>query len=473
MRILKTILTLVLVLMTIAACGSSGGTGQQGGAATTPQSAATTAPQGQGAATTAPQDAATTAPQAPPAASGEVVEVTFGFHDTQVERPWYTAQIDAANKLLAPKNIRIKGAPIAGDWPQYHQKFLAQLAAGRSPDILNIAESEMPDIIAKGQALDITDYVNGLDKSKYFETTFNSAGFKDGKYFGLPSSLYYLVMYYNKDLFDKAGVSYPSTDWNNAPTFEQVAEMASKLTSGEGGNKVFGIAAGPYMGYMGMYAKANGGTGVYNADHSCALTEPAAVEVYNWFERLLRTDKSMPTPQDQAVIGGFDLFKAGRIGMFIDGNWFQPPMNEIKDFKVGIAALPRGKGEAFTTMFVNNWFVSKGTKNPEAAVQALDALFSQEGWEALAAKAGGGVPVHREVYDAYKDQLLGQQFTAEDRQAFVGAIDHVVPVPYDEKYAEVDNKVNATLSEWLSGKIPAQQYAERVCSTLNAAYGKQ
>jgi ABC-type glycerol-3-phosphate transport system substrate-binding protein len=458
MRIMRMISAFVLVLMILAACGASGGTSQPGAASGSPE-----------AASTAPQGAASTAAQT----SGEVVEVTFGFHDTQVERPWYTAQIDAANKLLAPKNIRIKGVPIPGDWSQYHQKFLAQLAAGRAPDILNIAESEMPDIITKGQALEITDYVNQLDKSKYFESTFQSAGAQDGKYFGLPSSLYYLVMYFNKDLFDKAGVPYPSQDWNNAWTFEQTADAAKQLTQGEGGNKTFGFAAGPYMGYMGMYSKANGGTGVYNADHSCALTEPAAIEVYKWFDTLLRVDKSMPTPQDQAVIGGFDLFKAGRIGMFVDGNWFQPPMNEINNFKVGIAALPRGKGDAFTTMFVNNWFISKGTKNPEAAIAALDALFSKESWEALAEQGGGGIPVHREVYEAYKDKLLGPQFTAEDRQAFVEAIDHVLALPYDEKYAEVDNKVNATLSEWLSGDITSEQYAERVCSTLNAAYGKQ
>jgi len=465
MRTLRSFLAIVLVLITLAACGSTGGT--------TTQAGTTAAPSGGAGQTAAAEAANTPAPQA--AASGEMVEITFAYHDTQVEKPWYTSQIDAANKLLESqgKNVRITGVGIPGNWPEYHQKFLAQLAAGRSPDILNIAESEMPDIINKGQALDITANVKELDPSKYFESTFKSAGFQNDKYYGLPSSLYYLVMYYNKDLFDKAGVPYPSTDWNNSITFDQAAETAKKLTQGEGGNKTWGIAAGPYMGYMGMYARTNGGKGVYNEDKSCALNQPEAMAAYQWFERMLRTDKSMPTPQDQAVIGGFDLFKAGRIAMFVDGNWFQPPMNEIKDFNVGIAALPSAKGQALTTMFVNNWFISKGTKHPQESWEALKALFSEEAWRALAEQAGGGVPVHRTIYEEYKSELLGPQFGPEDQKAFVDAIDHVIPVPYDEKYAEIDNKVNATLSEWLDGTISHEEYAQRVCQTVNEAWGKQ
>lgn len=127
--------------------------------------------------------------------------------------------------------------------------------------------------------------------------------------------------------------------------------------------------------------------------------------------------------------------------------------NEITDFKVGIAALPSAKGQALTTMFVNNWFISKGTKYPQESWEALKALFSEEAWRALAENAGGGVPVSQAIYEEYKIELLSPQFGPEDQKAFVDAIDHVIPVSYDEKYAEIDNKVNATLSEWLDGKI--------------------
>lgn len=404
-----------------------------------------------------------------------VVEITFAYHDTVVETPWYLAQIETANGVLEREglNIRIVGVPVPGSWVEYHQKFLAQLAAGRSPDIWNIAESEMPSIIEGGQALDLTPYLEGFDTSAYFESTFKSAGYKDGRYYGLPSSLYYLVMYYNKDLFDQAGLEYPSADWEDPITFDELRDLALQLTQGEGGDKIWGLYVVPYMGYAGMYARANGGTGVAYEDKTCALTEPESLEMYNWFDTVLREDKSVPTPQDQAVIGGFDLFKAGRIAMFIDGNWFQPVFNEITDFRVGIAALPAGKsGTAYTTMFVNNWFISGGTQHEAEAWEALKALFSLESWTALAELSGGGVPIHREVYNAFVDRLLAEQFDEADRQAFVGAIDHVIPVPYDEHYAEIDNEVNMTISEWLNGEISAEEYAQRVCDTWNETWGK-
>jgi len=208
-------------------------------------------------------------------------------------------------------------------------------------------------------------------------------------------------------------------------------------------------------------------------DKTCALTEPASLEVYNWFDGVYRIDKSAPTPQDQAVIRGFELFKTGRIAMYIDGNWFQPQFNAIEDFEIGIASLPAGSsGNAYTMMFVNNWFISKGSKHQSEAWEALKALFSQESWTALAELSAGGIPIHRDVYETFHDQWLGPQYADDDRRAFLDAIEHGMTMPYDEHYAEIDNEVNQTLSEWLNGDITAEAYAQRVCETWNEAWGK-
>ena len=80
--------------------------------------------------------------------------------------------------------------------------------------------------------------------------------------------------------------------------------------------------------------------------------------------------------------------------------------------------------------------------------------------------------MHRDVYEAFQDQWLGPQFTEEDKRGFANGIDHALSVPYDEHYAEIDNEVNQTLSEWLNGDITAEAYAQRVCETWNEAWGK-
>lgn len=403
-------------------------------------------------------------------AKGEPVELTFAMNALAPEIPGWTAQVDAANKQLASKNIKIKIQKIpAAGWGEYYQKVVAQIAAGRSPDIGRIAESFMPQLIAKGQVLDITSTVSEMDMKNYYEAPFKSSAYRDGKYYGIPSGTYNMVMYYNKDMFDKAGLKYPSSDWDNAITFEQVREYARKLTEGEGGAKKFGFSAGPFMAFIGMYSMSNGGKNVFDENGKCALTQPQSLEVYRWFDAMLRTDRSQPRPTDTKVVSALDMFKSGRLAMMVDGTWSHAPIKDIKSFKVGIAAVPSGKGKAYSSQFVDSWVVWKGTKHPTEAAEALKALNSKEALDALAATGVGGTPIQKQTLSELKDKMIGTQFGPQDQAAFMGALEHGLSVPYNESYQEIDDKVNASMDEWLLGKISPEQFAEKVCGIVNAA----
>ena len=182
------------------------------------------------------------------------VEITFSVMNSTNELHGWTAMVEAANKKLAAEgsNVSIKIVKeAAADWPEYYQKIVTQMAAGKAPDIARIANSFMPTVVNKGQAVDITSYVEkDLNLEDYFEESLKGANYVDGKYYGLPSGIYYMLMYYNKDLFDAAGLPYPSTDWNSSITFDKTEETAKALTVGSGATKQFGFSAGPYMAYM-------------------------------------------------------------------------------------------------------------------------------------------------------------------------------------------------------------------------------
>jgi multiple sugar transport system substrate-binding protein len=450
---LRAILALLLVGLLLAACGDA------------PTN--TSAPSATNATNTTTAVSGTSATTA--AASGNVVEVTFAMNNVAQEVPGWTAQVEAANKLLAPKNIRIKIQSVAAQgWTEYYQKVAAQQAAGKSPDIGRAAESLMPVLMNRGQVVDISETVKELDMSKFFEKTFQGSAFKDGKYYGIPSGVYYMLLYYNKDLFDKAGVKYPSTDWDNSMTFEQTKETAKKLTQGNGATKQFGLSAGPYMAFMGMYSVSNGGKNVFNANGQCALNEQPSKEVYAWFDSMLRQDYSMPRPTDTKVTSALDMFKAGRVAMTIDGTWAQPTFkNDIKNFKVGIAAVPSGKGKASSSMFVDSWVVFKGAPHEREAREALKALNSAEAVSALAAKGTGGIPVRKDVLTSLQDELIGSQFSAEDKAAFTEGLNRTLGVPYNERYQEIDDKANQQMDAWLLGQMSADQYATKVCEIID------
>ena len=192
-----------------------------------------------------------------PAEAGEKVEISFSMAAYSNEVDGWTAMIEEANRQLEAegKNITIKinKVPCTG-WPEYYQKVITQMAGGSAPDIGRIAESYMPMLIDKGQVVDLTDYMaDDFDMSKYYEKTFENSAYVDGRYYGLPSGLNYYLVYYNKDMFDAAGLEYPSADWNKASGFDDYRAMAKALTGGEGASKTYGFAARTYMDAVGMF----------------------------------------------------------------------------------------------------------------------------------------------------------------------------------------------------------------------------
>lgn len=399
-----------------------------------------------------------------PAMAEETVTIRFAYNAFDAAITAWTACIDAANRVLkdAGKNIVIEGVQVpANDWNDYYTKITTQIAAGTGPDIGLIAESYMPQAIEKGIALEITQYMDRINMDDYFEATFYNAAHQDGKFYGLPGSLYFMLTYYNKDLFDENGVEYPSLDWDNAMSFQDVLDKCAAISGGEGANKTYGFNSGPYMGYIGMYALSNGGYNVFDDEGNVTLTSPESLAVYKWFDDMMQNGY-MPRPSDTQVISAFDMFCTGRIGMIVDGSWSLAALYEYDELNVGIAPVPSGSGESFSAMFVDSFLVFKGTQNEEAAFDALNAMISTEGWDALAQTAFGGIPVNRAAYEANKDKFLPMGMDATDLDVLVNGLDHAIRMPYNEFYEQADYEANLAMDEWLLDMITYEEYAQKV-----------
>lgn len=399
----------------------------------------------------------------------EKIIVDFSMLNLSGDIDGWTAMVEAANKQLAAENIEIVISKVNGTgWPEYYQKVVSQMAAGNSPDIGRIAESYMPTLISKGQVVDLTEYIeNDFDMSQYYEKTFENSAYVDGHYYGVPSGLNNYLMYYNKDLFDEAGIPYPSADWDNPSSFEEIAEMARKLTKETENGKQFGFYTGPYMAEIGMFSTSLGGNNVFDANGNPSINDETSKQVYRWFDGMLREDQSMPRPTDTAIMSAFDMFTNGRLAMIVDGTWWLGSIGAIEGFNVGIAAVPGAEGgSAYTSQFVDSFVIYEGCENKDAAWKAIKAIVSQKGFEALAATGVGGTPVHKEVVNAVTEKLLGENVDADSKLVAQDALNHTVKVPYNEYYEEADQKVNNTMDEWLLGEITADEYADKVQQIL-------
>ena len=414
----------------------------------------------------------------------EITKVKMSLMNSTNENPGWLAAIDKANELLVDDKIVIEPEIIQTDeWDKYYTKVASNIAGRVGGTIGRIAESHMPLMIKKGQVQDLTTVYESLDMSKFNQSAFDGVAKNDGKYYGLPTGTQHMVLYYNKDAIDRYNntvnaadkIAYPSSDWNNPTSFEEIKTMATKLSSGTRPNRKFGFSAGPFLAYGGMYAKSLGGDNIFTPDGKSAINSAAYRSVYKWFDDMIKVDNSMPKPTDTTIESSMDQFYAGNIAMCVDGLWWiNDIMNpKIVDFNVGIAAVPTGisNSPSYTSAFTDCFFAVANSKHPEADKKAIKALMDVESISQVASHGVGGIPVANEAISKFT-KSLESKFTASDIKCLTDGIDHMLHVPYTTYYNDVDQQINQKMTVWLNGEMTSDEFVEYMDKTLTDAINK-
>lgn len=395
------------------------------------------------------------------------------------ENPGWLALIDAANEELKEKGekVRIVADIIMTDsWDDYYTKINSNMLGNVGGTIGRIAESHVPLMVEKNRLADLTSIRNELVESgEYDASSFGGVAEKDGKFYGLPSGTQHMVLYYNKTIFDKYNaehpddqIPYPSSDWNNASTFDEIKSAAKKLSGGTGTSKYFGLSAGPFLAYVGMYAKNSGGENIFNDKGECIINSQAYVDVYNWFEEMLIQDKSMPSTADTASADAMSRFLSGNIAMIIDGVWqLHDVCKYTGDFEIGVAAIPVStKGnKSYTTTFVDRFWAARNSRTPEADQIALKALMSKRAILALGEKQIGGFPVRNDCLDNYVSSLSTTKL-ANYATVITKGTENKVYVPYSSYYNIVDQQVNQKMATWINGDMTTTAYVNFIYETM-------
>lgn len=211
-KVMASVLTIAMLGGMIAGCGNTAAP-----AANTP--APETIPAAE---STAAKEESVPAEAAEP--SGEQVTIKVAHWDSFTE-PSTQMLIDGFE--AANPNIKVELIDIAS--AEYSNKLTVMLNGGNDLDVVWVKDPDnTPSIAQRGQLEDLTPYIerDGVDLSA---ANGADALKLDGKQVALPVSTGFYVLYYNKDIFDAAGVEYPGNDM----TWEEFEEMAKKVTSGE------------------------------------------------------------------------------------------------------------------------------------------------------------------------------------------------------------------------------------------------
>jgi len=286
------------------------------------------------------------------------------------------------------------------------EKLTVALQGGEQPDITYQYGTSLPQIATAPGVMDLTQRVTDPSfKWNDFVEGARAASQVDGKVYGIPALIDNLAIVYNKDLFDAAGLSYPTADW----TWDDFRAAAKALT--DPAKKQFGFAY-PVDGsedtvwhYDAMLWGAGGD--ILNSDNTqAAFNSDAGVQALTTLRDMAVTDQSVYL--DQQNTGKIDdLFNSGNIGMLITGPWALSAYTSVNYDVQIMPAYPAGTHASIAGP--DMWVMFDNNGHGDAAWEFMQWLTAAEQVKADSMESGH-LPIRQSVVDApgFVDQFDGK-----------------------------------------------------------------
>jgi len=402
--------------------------------------------------TAIPSAVVTQAPAATSTAAAGAEPVTISY------AIWDNNQLPAHQQIIAAfeaKNPNIKVTVEVVPWGDYWTKLLTAVSGGEAYDTFWMNGPNFPVYASKGVLMDLQDRItqDNIDMTKYPESLVKLYSYKDHVY-GLPKDFDTIGLFYNKDLFDKAGVAYPTGDW----TWDDLAKAAEQLS--DPANGVWGLAVpGEQTGYW-NFVYQNGGALLAPDGNSVMVDQPADCEAITFLYDTMKAGYMPDAATTASMDQNTQLFPGGKIAMITAGSWAAKSFSTA-DFQLGVAPLPKKVKQATIIHGLSN-VVWSGTKHPEEAWTFVKFLGSEEAANILA-ESGTVIPAYQGMQDKWVKSMPNL-----DLKVFIDAITYSVPYPTSSKGTEWSDKMFAVMQDVWLGNTPIAEGCKSMADSANA-----
>ena len=383
--------------------------------------------------------------------------IRFSFWGSPAELPPYQEIV----KQFEAENPDIKVEIINYPWSTYVDKIQAMMAAEDAPDVMFL--HTIPSWAAKGVLEDLTPYI---EKSNFPVSAYNqellSTFMYKGRIYGFPRDNDTTVLFYNKDLFDEAGVPYPDYSWD----WQKFLDAARKLTKKDARGRVIQWGVVLERNKWHLWIHMNGGRIVDNYDSptKCTLNERAAVEAIQFIADLILNYKVAPSIAELAQLGSSaELFTTGRVAMVLTNAAQINMFLTNKSLRFGVAPLPY-KLTRSNTLGGAGFVMYSKSKNKDAAWKFMQFLCGPKG-QAIFAKSGDAVPAMRtpETVKAFVSNPPSEQ----ERLIFFTETSFGVKFPQIPGWWEIFEYVTRELDYVWTGQKSAVEVLEYVTEEVN------
>lgn len=290
-------------------------------------------------------------------------------------------------------DVPFKYEPIPGN---YSEKIQLMLGTHQPPDLFWLKDYTSPAFMRFNTLAPLDDYIH-TDTSfavDDFFPLFRDAYKYKGKYYGFAKDFNVYVLFFNKEMFAKAGLSKPPTTWTE---LESMARKLTKDTNGDGRTDQFGLVVEPVPEMLMPFVYQNGGE-LHDKAGNPKVTEPAFLAALDFYVGLYR-NKIATIPTDVGAGWNGDAFGRKNAAMVISGGWLIPYLKDgYPAIQYGVAPLPMGKTRA-TIAFSTAYVIPKEARHPENAWKMFSYFAGKEGMTKWT-KTGLAFPTRKSVADA-------------------------------------------------------------------------
>ena len=391
-------------------------------------------------------------------AQDETGEVSFMVFGDPAELAAYQELVAAFEAQEPGIDVELIHIPSASD---YRARLGVDFAAGDPADVVLINYRRYAPFAAMGVLEPLAPYLRRsevISESDFFEVATDSFKWR-GQLMCVPQNISSLVVYYNRDLFDAAGLPYPSDDW----TWDEFLDAAQALTAdldGDGQTDQYGVGIEPSIFRLAPFVWGAGGELVVLESGlrpiRLALDSRAAREGVEWFVELQTEHGVVPDALAESAESSESRFLNGRTAMFFNSRRGTPTARSIDGFEWDVAALPVGL-ERSGILHSDAYCMASVTEDKDAAWRFIEYANSPEG-QAIVAASGRTVPSLVAVADS--EVFLDPDAAPANSAVWLDTIDTLRTVPVMRAWVDVEELTGDELERAFYGQAPIDEVIE-------------
>lgn len=379
--------------------------------------------------------------------------ISFMVSGDTAELAAYQTLVTAFEAEHPQIDINLQHIPSEGE---YRQRLAAGFSSGEAPDVMLINYRRFGTFADQGGLEPLTDYLAGsqlIAASDFYPAALDAFQWQQDLWC-IPQNVSSLVVYYNRDLFDAAGVPYPAGDWTWVD-FLATAQALTRDLDGDGQIDQYGVGLEPNLIRLAPFIWQNGGRLVDDQANPTRLTldEPAALDAFLWFADLQVKHHVVPDAVAEAAETSESRFLNGTLGMLFDSRRGVPTYRTITSFAWDAAPLPRGRQQA-SILHSDGYCMAATAKDKDAAWTFIEFANSPAG-QTIIAETGRTVPSLIAV--AESDAFLEPTQSPANSRVFLDALSVMRRTPVMSTWIAIEETAGAEIERAFYGQIPVEE----------------